>query len=126
MSDGDATTLCSNTSRAVSRAMPLFSASSNPSEKARYCTARLRLTAIFMVTARPFAPTWVTFGPMSCKIGLTCSTASASPPTMIERLPCSSVNGLPETGASSICAPVSATRAASARLALGLTVLIST
>src|SRR5512146_920340 len=54
---GEATALCSSTSTAVSRAMPLFSASSTPSEKHIICTARLRLVAIFMHRARPLSPT---------------------------------------------------------------------
>jgi len=111
---------------AVARGMPPFSARSSPSEKASICTARLRLVAIFISTARPLAPTWVTFGPMSWRIGLTRSKARLSPPTMMERRPVSSVVTLPETGASSICAPRSATRTASARLAAGLIVLMST
>ena len=49
-------TLCVITSTAVSRGMPLFSASSTPSENASICTARLRLIAIFIDSARPLAP----------------------------------------------------------------------
>ena len=63
---------------------------------------------------------------MSRRIGDTRSNAAASPPTMTESLPCSSVITLPDTGASSMTAPRSATRSASARLAAGLTVLMST
>ncbi len=48
--------------RAGCRSSP---ASSTPSEKASICTARLRLTAIFMERATPLSPTYVTFGPIS-------------------------------------------------------------
>ena len=54
---GDAITLLSNTLTAVSRSMPLFSANKTPSLNASICTARLRLVAIFIVTAKPFLPT---------------------------------------------------------------------
>ena len=54
---GDAITLFSRTSTAVSRGMPLFSASSTPSLKASICTARLKLVAIFIETAKPLPPT---------------------------------------------------------------------
>src|ERR1700692_3948224 len=52
---GDAMALLTRTSTAPSRAMPLFSASNTPSEKASICTARLRLMAIFIESARPLS-----------------------------------------------------------------------
>src|ERR687889_666802 len=58
--------------------------------------------------------------------GSTRSKTSRSPPTMTESLPSSRVTTLPETGASSMAAPRSATRPASSWLALGLAVLMST
>src|SRR5690348_9918350 len=54
---GEPITLWVSTSTAVSREMPLFSASSTPSEKASICTARLRFVAIFMTSASPLSPT---------------------------------------------------------------------
>src|ERR1700722_4220018 len=54
---GDATALLVRTSTATSRAIPLFSASSTPSEKASICTAKLRLIAIFIESASPLSPT---------------------------------------------------------------------
>src|SRR6516162_9033422 len=68
---GDATTLCRRTSSAVSRGIPLFSASNTPSVSARICVGRLRLMAIFMTSARPFSPTCVALGPSSRSSGLT-------------------------------------------------------
>ena len=62
---------------------------------------------------------------MSSRIGVTASHAAFSPPTMKDSLPSRTVTVLPDTGASSIRAPRSATRAARARLAAGLTVLVS-
>src|SRR5579859_2438218 len=62
---GEAITLCVRTSTATSRAIPLFSASSTPSQNASICTARLKFVPIFITSARPFSPTYVTFGPMS-------------------------------------------------------------
>ena len=44
---------------------------------------------------------------------------------MIASLPCVSVVGLPETGASTIFAPAASTRSATARLASGEIVLMS-
>ena len=93
--------------------MPDFSASSTASLKASICTARPRLVAIFIVTARPTGPTWVMVGPMASRYGRTRSSAAASPPTMIESWPCSSVTMLPETGPSRKVAPLAATRPAS-------------
>src|SRR5580704_7125831 len=54
---GDATALLTSTSTAISRAIPLFSASSTPSENANIWTARLKLMAIFIESARPLSPT---------------------------------------------------------------------
>src|SRR5579864_178376 len=54
---GEATALLTSTSTATSRATPLFSASSTPSENASICTARLRLIAIFIESASPLSPT---------------------------------------------------------------------
>ena len=82
--------------------------------------------ATFMSTAWPWPPTCVTVGPMSRRIGATRSKVASSPPTMTESRPCSSEITLPETGPSSISAPRASTRSASARLAAGLTVLMST
>ena len=84
-----------------------------------------RLTAIFIDSASPLSPTWVTFGPMSCSSGFSRSNVSLRPPTMTDSLPCCSVITLPETGASTMSAPFSRTLAASARLTAGLTVLMS-
>ena len=96
------------------RAIPLFSASSTPSEKASICTARLRLVAIFIDTARPLSPTCVTFG--RCRAGrLHTLECRPPPPTIIESFPCCSVMMLPETGASTMSAPSWRT-SASARL----------
>src|SRR4029079_3558890 len=53
----EAITLLRSTSTAVSRAMPLFSASSKPSLNASICTARLKLVAIFIDAAKPWLPT---------------------------------------------------------------------
>src|SRR5580658_6701887 len=54
---GDATALLVSTSTATLRAMPLFSASNTPSLNAIICTARLKLIAIFIESARPLSPT---------------------------------------------------------------------
>src|SRR5215470_15561130 len=54
---GDAITLCVSTSTAVSRLIPLFSASNTPSQNASICTARLRFVAIFIESAFPLSPT---------------------------------------------------------------------
>src|SRR5215831_1033353 len=123
---GEAMALCVRMSTAVSRLIPLFSASSTPSEKANICTARLRLVAIFMESASPLSPTWVTLGPMSSSRGLRRSKVSFRPPTMTDSFPSCKVTTLPETGASTMSAPLARTLAASARLTAGLTVLIST
>ena len=53
------------------------------------------------------------------------SNAGRSPPTMSEALPCASVTGLPEIGASSIAKPFAANSAEIARLASGEIVLMS-
>jgi len=106
--------------------MPDFSASRTPSLNASICTASDRLTAIFIVTAAPLGPRWNTFGPIASRIGFTRSKASSSPPTMTEAFPCSTVIDVPDTGASSICAPTAATCSASARVFAGLAVLMST
>ena len=58
--------------------------------------------------------------------GTSRSKAVRSPPTIIESLPSSRVITLPDTGASSMRAPQAIACAASARLAAGLTVLMST
>src|SRR5437870_4693542 len=50
-------TLFTSTSAATSRLMPAFSAISTPSLNASIWVARLRFVAIFIVTARPLAPT---------------------------------------------------------------------
>src|SRR5271165_566594 len=122
---GDATALLTSTSTATSRAMPLFSASSTPSENANICTARLRLMAIFMDNASPLSPTKLTFGPMSSSSGLMWSKVSFRPPTITDNFPSCRVITLPETGASTMSAPTARTFAASARLTAGLTVLMS-
>src|SRR3989304_5452907 len=84
---GDAITLLSSTSTAVARAMPLFSASSTPSLKASICTARLKLVAIFMETANPFLPTWVTLGPIAARMGRARSKGPSPPPHHDRELP---------------------------------------
>src|SRR5208282_1354697 len=122
---GDATALLTSTSTATSRAIPLFSASSTPSENANICTARLRLMAIFMDNASPLSPTKLTFGPMSSSSGLMWSKVSFRPPTITDNFPSCRVITLPETGASTMSAPTARTFAASARLTAGLTVLMS-
>ena len=122
---GDAMALFVRTSTATSREMPLFSASKIPSEKASICTARLRFAAIFITSARPLSPTYVTFGPISCSSGLMRSNVSLRPPTITESFPSCSVTTLPETGASTMSAPRARTFAATDRLNAGLTVLIS-
>src|SRR5208282_4674008 len=122
---GEAIALWIITSTATSRAMPLFSASSTPSQNASICTANCRFTAIFIDNATPLSPTWVTFGPMSRSNGFRGSKVSLRPPTITESLPCCNVMTLPETGASIMSAPFSRTFAASARLTSGLTVLMS-
>ena len=73
---GDATALFVKTSTATSRLIPLFSASKTPSQNAIICTARLRFVAIFIESAKPLSPTYVTFGPMSSRIQ---STSAKSP-----------------------------------------------
>src|SRR5437016_4871746 len=97
---GDPITLCVSTSTAVSRLMPLFSASSTPSQNASICTARLKFTPIFITSACPFSPTCVTLGPISSSNGFTLSNVSFCPPTITDSLPSCSVITLPETGAS--------------------------
>ena len=62
---------------------------------------------------------------MPSRIGRARSKADRFPPTMIESLPSSNVMTLPDTGASSICAPLDSTCLASSRLVDGLTVLMS-
>src|SRR5437899_482097 len=123
---GDAITLCVRTSTAVSRAMPLFSANSTPSQNASICTARLKFTPIFITSASPLSPTCVTLGPMSCSSGFTFSNVSLRPPTITESFPSCSVITLPDTGESTRSPPFSLTLAASSRLNAGLTVLMST
>src|SRR5580698_3239156 len=54
---GEAIALLVSTSTATSRLIPLFSASNTPSQKANICTAKFRLVAIFMESARPLSPT---------------------------------------------------------------------
>ena len=88
-------------------------------------TISRRLTAIFICTARPLSPIWVTFGPIARSTGSALSNAALSPPTMTEALPCASVTGLPEIGASSIVRPLPANSAAIARLTSGEIVLMS-
>src|ERR1700687_2394544 len=123
---GDAITLCVSTSTAISRAIPLFSASSTPSQNASICTARLRFVPIFITSAKPLSPTYVTFCPMSCSNGFTFSNVSLRPPTITDNFPSCSVITLPETGESTMSPPFSRTLAAISRLYAGLTVLIST
>ena len=77
------------------------------------------MTASFTCRAWPLSPTRVTFGPIASSTGLIRAYASSLPPIMIASWPCSRVVRLPETGASTIIAPASATRAASRRLASG-------
>src|SRR5579862_1683205 len=122
---GEATALWVSTSTATSRLMPLFSASSTPSEKASICTARLRLVAIFIERAKPLSPTCVTFGPMSSSRGLILSKVSFLPPTITDNFPSCRVITLPDTGESTMSAPRARTFSASARLTAGLTVLMS-
>ena len=81
--------------------------------------------AIFIESARPLSPTCVTLGPMSSSSGLTLSNVSRRPPTITDSFPSCSVITLPETGESTMSAPFSRTLAASARLTVGLTVLMS-
>ena len=126
LSIGDAMTLWSSASTATSLSIPSFSARRRPSQNATIWTCRLRLMAIFISSAWPFEPMRMTVGPMSRRIASTSSKASSSPPTMIERRPSSSVLTLPETGASSMRAPSSATCSARARLASGVPVVMST
>src|SRR5918994_1881237 len=114
---------CSSTSAKGSAG--IRSARATPSQKPTTCTTRARLIATFISRARPFSPTLVTFGPITSRTGLMRSYAPESPPTMIASCPASRVARLPETGASSICAPVSATRSASRRLAAASIVLMS-
>src|SRR3984893_7204012 len=123
---GEAMTLCVRTSTATSRAIPLFSASSTPSLNASICTARLKLVPIFITSARPLSPTYVTFGPMSSSKGFTFSKVSLRPPTITESFPSFSVITLPDTGASTMSPPFSRIFPAISRLNAGLTVLIST
>src|SRR6266576_3960420 len=123
---GDAITLCVSTSTAVSLLIPLFSASSTPSQNASICTAKLKFTPIFMTSACPFSPTCVTFGPMSSSSGFTFSKVALRPPAITESLPSCKVITLPETGASNRSPPFSRTFSASSRLNAGPTVLIST
>jgi hypothetical protein len=106
--------------------MPLFSASSTPSLNASICTASERLTAIFIVTAAPLGPTWMTRGPIASSTGIARANASSEPPTMSDALPCSTVIDVPDTGESSISAPAAAIRSASARVQAGLAVDMST
>ena len=107
--------------------MPLFSASSTPSLNASICTASERLIAIFIVTAEPFGPRWNTFGPIASSTGLhALERVLVAADHDREPSPARRVIDVPETGASSICAPTSATRSASARVFAGLAVLMST
>src|SRR5580704_5766012 len=54
---GEAMALLVSTSTAISLEIPLFSASSTPSEKDSICTARLRFDAILRTSAWPLPPT---------------------------------------------------------------------
>ena len=63
---------------------------------------------------------------MSRRIGRTRSNVPRSPAAITVSWPASSVLTLPETGASSICAPLARTFSAIRREAAGLTVLMST
>ena len=112
-------------SSATSRATPPFSASATASPKAITSTISSRLTAIFIWQASPLPPMRVTFGPIASSTGFTRSKAAASPPIMIEALPCTTVTGLPESGPSSMIEPALANSAATARLASGSIVLMS-
>src|SRR5579864_4312763 len=123
---GDATALCTSTSTAVSRAIPLFSARITPSQKPIIWIARFKFVAIFIESARPLSPTYVTFGPMSSSSGFSRSKVSRRPPTITDSFPCCRVMTLPDTGESTMSAPFSRSVAATVRLNSGLTVLIST
>ena len=68
-------------------------------------TMSSRFTASFIVTAWPLAPMYVTLGPMARSTGSMRSNAASSPPIMSDALPCCTVTGLPESGASSIARP---------------------
>src|SRR3954468_4974698 len=122
---GEAATLLSTASTATSRATPPFSASAIASPKAITSTISRRLTAIFIWQARPLPPMRVTFGPIASITGFARSNAPASPPTITEALPATTVTGLPEIGASSMKRPVLANSAATSRLTSGDIVLMS-
>src|SRR5215471_1980315 len=106
---GEAIALLASTSTAISRGIPLFSARRTPSENASICTARLRLQAIFSTSARPLSPTYVTLLPMCSRRGLILSKVDFLPPTMTDSLPSWRVITLPDTGASTISAPLART-----------------
>ena len=124
-STGEETTLDSIDSTAVSRSTPPRSASATPSQNPITCTTRARLIATFICSAWPFSPTRRTFGPIALNTGSARSNAACDPPAKIASSPASSVATLPETGASSISAPASATRSAIPALACGAIVLMS-
>src|SRR2546423_1262114 len=67
--------------------MPLFSASSTPSENASICPARLRVVGVFITRARPLSATCVTFGPRSSRIRLMPSQVALVPPRTSPNVP---------------------------------------
>ena len=69
---------------------------------------------------------YVTFGPIARSTGSTRSNVALSPPIISDALPCSTVTGLPESGASSIAKPFFANSAATARVTSGAIVPMST
>jgi len=70
-------------------------------------------------------PTTGAFPAITSSNGCTAASAVSEPLTMINRSPCPALAAPPETGASTICTPVAASRRAQSSTAAGPTVAIS-
>src|SRR6267154_2033645 len=111
---------------AADRSMPNASASASPSPQATSWMATCRLIASFSASALPLASlTCRTARPSTSSTGRARSRPADGPPTMIMTWPASAASRLPDTGVSSMLAPVRATSAAMWALTSGSTVLQS-
>ncbi len=86
----------------------------------------IELMASFRVAPAPRRPTCSTGLPIDSSTGRTASTEASSPAAMIIRVRASAAAVLPDTGASTIAAPVASTSAPSRSMRVGPTVLMST
>ncbi|MNT38711.1 hypothetical protein D3C72_1749180 [compost metagenome] len=88
--------------------------------------ADTRLFSAFMACALPTSPTGVMDVPMADSAGRTRSSVAAGPPNMMDSSPVRARGTPPDTGASTICPPASATAWASRWVWAGTPELIST